>query len=95
MVAEDVAWEKSATRPWDSDAVPPPLVELGKHHGVAWPADENSRFLFEAIRLHAWPSPDARDEAASTRSPFEVRCAVRADQIGLLNEAYLKFECKE
>lgn len=47
MFAEYVAWEKKAEQPWDSDVVPPPLVDLGKRHGVAWPADKHSRFLLK------------------------------------------------
>jgi hypothetical protein len=55
MLADYAAWEKHAEQPWSSDAVPPPLVELGQRHGVAWPGDKHSRFLLKGMA----------DEAAS------------------------------
>lgn len=42
-----VAFEKHAENPWSADVVPPPLVELGRRHGVAWPGDKYSRFLLK------------------------------------------------
>ncbi|WP_437543460.1 hypothetical protein WME97_33095 [Sorangium sp. So ce367] len=49
LVADYVTYEKTADAPWSEGAVPAPLVELGRRHGVPWPGDAASRFLLKGL----------------------------------------------
>ncbi|WP_437275961.1 hypothetical protein WME90_32560 [Sorangium sp. So ce375] len=49
LVADYITYEKTADAPWSDDAVPGPLVELGRRHGVPWPGDSTSRVLLKGL----------------------------------------------
>ncbi|KYF47929.1 hypothetical protein BE08_27595 [Sorangium cellulosum] len=49
LVADYVTYEETADAPWSKDAVPAPLVEFGRRHGVPWPGDATSRFLLKGL----------------------------------------------
>ncbi|WP_437324961.1 hypothetical protein [Sorangium sp. So ce381] len=49
LVADYAIYEKTADAPWSEGAVPAPLVELGRRHGVPWPGDATSRFLLKGL----------------------------------------------
>ena len=49
LIDDYVRFEKTDPDPWGGKRVPPPLVAFGERHGVAWPADENARFLIKGL----------------------------------------------
>ncbi|KYF72991.1 hypothetical protein [Sorangium cellulosum] len=49
LVADYVTYEGTADAPWSEGAVPAPLVEFGRRHGVPWPGDPTSRFLLKGL----------------------------------------------
>jgi hypothetical protein len=42
-----VEFENTDPEPWRTDRVPPPLVEFGKRHDMAWPNTDDARFLLK------------------------------------------------